>query len=415
MRILIVGAGVIGLSSAYYLQRAGHEVTVLERHPAVARETSFGNGGQLSYSYVAPLADPGVISKLPGWLLRRDSPVRFRPTLNPAQWRWCFAFLAACTRSRSALTTRQLLSLSFLSRTLLHEMIAAEPSLDFDFVRSGKLVLHRDPGAMQQAVAQLELQRALGCEQRALDAAACVALEPSLAPHRDQFAGGIHTPSEDTADCHRFCTGLAALLRARGVTITTGVALDGLRVAGDARDARVVALRDGSPIDADQIVIAAGASAAPLLAPLGIRPPIWPLKGYSLTYALPTGAPAPRASLTDFARKVVYARLGGRLRVAGIADLDASPEPDPARLATLHAQARALFPELTAGEPLAWTGQRPATPTGVPTIGPTRYRNLWLNLGHGALGFTLAAGSAALLADWLAGGTGHPLRETFSH
>ncbi|WP_414450285.1 D-amino acid dehydrogenase [Burkholderia sp. 22PA0099] len=413
MHILIVGAGVIGLSSAYYLQRAGHIVTVIDRRDDVASETSAANGAQLSYSYVAPLAGPGVISKLPGWLTRRDAPVRFQPSLNPDQWRWCFAFLAACTRSRSALTTRHLLSLSFLSRTLMHEMIAAEPSLDFDFVRSGKLVLHRDPAAMRQAVGQLELQRALGCEQAALDIAECIALEPSLARFRDTFAGGIHTPSEDTADCRRFCLGLAALLRERGVTIETGTPIDGLRAG---RDGRVTALRGGEAMPADQIVIAAGAASAALLKPLGLRVPIWPLKGYSLTYALPPGADAPRASLTDFARKLVYARLGNRLRAAGIADIDATAAPDPARLATLEAEVAALFPDIArAVEPQRWTGLRPATPTGVPIIGPTRYRNLWLNVGQGALGFTLATGSALLLADWLAGDGQHPLRARFAH
>lgn len=413
MHILIVGAGVIGLSSAYTLSRAGHAVTVVERGPEVAGQTSAGNGGQLSYSYVAPLAGPGVIGKLPGWLTRRDSPVRFQPSLDTRQWRWCFAFLAACTRSRSALTTRRLLSLSFLSRTLMHELIAAEPSLDFDFVPSGKLVLHREPAAMQAAIAQLELQRALGCEQAALEMDACIALEPSLARLRGRFAGGIHTPSEDTADCQRFCTGLAALLRERGVSILTDTAIDALHAG---RDGRVTALHRGEPLAADHLVIAAGAAAPALLRPLGIQVPIWPLKGYSLTYHLPPGAGVPRASLTDFARKVVYARLGTRLRAAGIADIDASPAPDPARLASLEAEVAALFPEIAAGaEPQRWCGLRPATPTGTPIIGPTRYRNLWLNLGHGALGFTLATGSAALLADWLAGDSGHALRASFAH
>ncbi|MBN3727299.1 FAD-dependent oxidoreductase, partial [Burkholderia sp. Ac-20379] len=193
----------------------------------------------------------------------------------------------------------------------------------------------------------------------------------------------------------------------------TGTPLDGLRAG---RDGRVAALRGGEAIPADQIVIAAGAASAALLKPLGLRVPIWPLKGYSLTYALPPGVDVPRASLTDFARKVVYARLGNRLRAAGIADLDATAAPDTARLATLEAEVAALFPDVArAAEPQRWTGLRPATPTGVPIIGPTRYRNLWLNAGQGALGFTLAAGSALLLADWLAKDGRHPLRARFAH
>jgi D-amino-acid dehydrogenase len=413
MRILILGAGVIGLSSAYYLSRAGHDVTVADRHPEVASETSSGNGGQLSYSYVAPLADPGVVSKLPRWLTCSDSPVRFRPKLSAAQWRWCFQFLSACTREQSGLTTRKLLSLSFLSRTLLHELIASEPSLDFDFTRSGKLVLHRDADAMRSAVRQLEFQRMLGCEQQALSADACVELEPTLAHLRPSMAGGIHTPSEDTADCRRFCQSLEALLRARGVRFLMNTSIDCLRPESSGH---VEAWSGGAPLASDHVVVASGAAATGLLKAVGIRVPVYPLKGYSLTFDLQPGADAPRISVTDFTRKVVYARLGKRLRVAGIADLDGySLEPDPKRVAVLRAEAVAIYPDIVRYSPCSeWIGLRPATPRGTPIIGPTRYRNLWLNVGHGALGFTLAAGSAALLAQWLAGSDGRELRSTFA-
>ncbi|CAG4889204.1 D-amino acid dehydrogenase [Paraburkholderia saeva] len=413
MRILIVGAGVIGLSSAYYLEEAGHDVTVVDRHPGVAGETSSGNGGQLSYSYVAPLAGPGVVSKLPRWLTRRDSPVRFRPRLNIEQWRWCFEFLAACTRERSELTTRNLLSLSFLSRTLMHELIATEPSLNFDFTQSGKLVLHRDAGAMQDAIKLLEFQRTLGCEQHALGADACVELEPALATTRPLLAGGIHTPGEDTADCQRFCECLETMLRARGVRFLMNTSIDDLKVDACGN---VGAWCNGAQLDADHIVIASGAGATRLLKPPGIRVPVYPLKGYSLTFDLQPETASPHISITDFSRKVVYARLGERLRVAGIADIDGySLEPDATRLATLRSETAAVFPEV-ARLPIAqaWTGLRPATPRGTPIIGPTRYRNLWLNIGHGALGFTLATGSAALLTEWLAGRDGHNLRDTFA-
>lgn len=412
MRILIVGAGVIGLSSAYILSRAGHEVTVAERHADVASETSFGNGGQLSYSYVAPLAEPGVVSSLPRWLTRRDSPVRFRPKLSIEQWRWCFEFLSACTRERSELTTRKLLSLSFLSRTLMHELIAAEPTLDFDFALSGKLVVHRDAQAMQSAMNLFEFQRTLGCEQHALSADACVGIEPALVHVRPLLAGGIYTPGEDTADCRRFCTGLETVLRERGVRFLMNTTVDALRRSTHG----VEALSDGAVLPADHIVLASGAGAARLLKPIGIRVAIYPIKGYSLTFDLQARTSAPRVSITDSGRKVVYARLGERLRVAGIADIGGySLEPDSVRLATLRSEAAMLFPDVAhsvvSGE---WAGLRPATPHGTPIIGPTRYPNLWLNVGHGALGFTLAMGSAALLADGLAGSNGHELRNTFA-
>ncbi|MDH6147567.1 D-amino-acid dehydrogenase [Paraburkholderia sp. WSM4179] len=413
MRILIVGAGVIGLSSAYYLSRAGHDVTVADRHADVAGETSSGNGGQLSYSYVAPLAGPGVVSKLPRWLTQRDSPVRLRPKLSVEQWRWCFEFLSACTRERSELTTRSLLSLSFLSRTLMHELIGTEPTLDFDFVRSGKLVVHRDANAMQNALSLLEFQRALGCEQQALSADACVELEPALSHVKPLLQGGIHTPSEETADCLRFCEGLAAVLRERGVRLLMNTPIDTLRLNANGN---VEALQNGAPLATDHIVVASGAGAAHLLKALHIRVPVYPLKGYSLTFDLQPETVAPRLSVTDFSRKVVYARLGDRLRVAGIADIEGySLEADPIRLGTLHTETAALLPDLTGSVTAReWTGLRPATPRGTPIVGPTRYRNLWLNVGHGALGFTLATGSAALLADWLASSTGHELRRTFA-
>jgi D-amino-acid dehydrogenase len=413
MRILILGAGVIGLSSAYYLSRAGYDVTLADRHPEVASETSAGNGGQLSYSYVAPLAGPGVISKLPRWLTRSDSPVRFRPQMSAEQWRWCLEFLRACTRTQSELTTRKLLSLSFLSRTLLHELIAAQASLDFDFVRSGKLVLHRDAGAMQSAVKLLEFQRTLGCEQQALSADACIELEPTLAHLRPSLVGGIHTPSEDTADCQRFCKSLEALLRARGVQFLMNTSIDCLKVEADGR---VKAWSDGVPLAADHVVLAAGATAARLLKPVGIRVPVYPLRGYSLTFDLQTQTAAPRVSITDFSRKVVYARLGKRLRVAGIADIDGySLKADPTRLAALRAEAAAMYPDIVRSCPGSeWFGLRPATPRGTPIVGPTRYRNLWLNVGHGALGFTLATGSAALLVQWLTDGNSLELRRAFA-
>lgn len=413
MRILIVGAGVIGLASAYFLSRAGHDVIVADRHGDVASETSFGNGGQLSYSYVAPLAGPGVISKLPRWLTQRSAPVRLRPMLSIEQWRWCFEFLSACTRSRSELTTRSLLPLSFLSRRLMHELIAAEPALDFDFVQSGKLVLHRDANAMRHAQSLLQFQRSLGCEQQALGPDACAALEPALAHIKPLLAGGIHTPDDDTADCRRFCEGLAAVLRARGVRFLMNTPIETLRPG---RNGCVEATSHGAPIAADHIVVASGTGAVRLLKPLGVRVPIYPLKGYSVTFDLAPQVVAPHLSVTDFGRKIVYARIGERLRVAGIADIEGySLASDPQRIAMLRAETAAVFPDAArtgiAGE---WTGLRPATPRGTPIVGPTRYRNLWLNVGHGALGFTLAMGSGALLADWLANRQGHQLQATFA-
>ncbi|MFJ4288625.1 D-amino acid dehydrogenase [Cupriavidus sp. NPDC089707] len=413
MRVVIVGAGVVGMTTAWRLAQDGHEVTVLERHQGPGEETSFANGGQLSYSYVAPLAGPGVIGKVPGWLLRRDSPMRFRPVADPAQWRWLAAFMGACNASTSEATTRKLLRLGFYSRDQLQAFVAQHEHEDsgfgFDFARRGKLVVHRDEAAFASACRLLDYQASLGCEQQALDRDACVALEPALAGIRDEIAGAIYTPSEEVGDCHRFCVSLARLLQhgggRTGVSLRFGTVVRGLVQQGG----RVAGVRtDAGEVPADVVVVAGGIGSVPLLRPLGVRPMLWPLKGYSITVPLASGARAPHVSVTDFANKIVYARIGNTLRVAGMADLvRGGTRIDPERVGTLVAQTRALFDGIVPDLPLAqlqpWAGLRPATPDGLPLIGPSRVSGLWLNLGHGALGFTLAMGSAGLLADRLAG------------
>jgi D-amino-acid dehydrogenase len=402
MHILVLGAGVVGLTTAYYLRRDGYQVTVVDANEGVGLATSYANGGQLSYSYVAPLAGPGVISKLPPWLLRDDSPLRFRPTLDPDQWRWCIRFLSACTRQQSDLTTLRLLRLSFLSRALMHLFLEHEPQIDFDYARSGKLVLHRDAKSLDSARDLLEYQRSLGCEQAVLTVEECVRLEPALSELAKVLKGGIYTESEESADCYRFCLGLECRLREDGVKFQLGTRVTHLKRSGDAC-VRVFAEKD--ELQADQIVLALGAESASLLKSLNIRLPLYPLKGYSLTLPVAENAAAPRVSVTDFQRKVVYARMGGRLRVAGMADLTGrQPKVDPARVATLRSEAEEAFPD--AGDYQAaevWAGLRPATPKGTPILGPTPYRNLWLNMGQGALGFTLALGSAKVVSDLIAG------------
>ena len=405
MEVVVLGAGVIGLSTAYYLHAAGHQVSVIERHTQTSMETSYANGGQLSYSYVSPLAGPGVLEKIPGWLCSSHAPMQFRPACDLDQWRWCLAFVRACTRQQNAQSTQQLLQLSFLSRGLMHQLVRDEPALRFDYVRSGKLVLHRDATAYHAALELLALQKTLGCEQQALDVDACLKLEPALKGIAAQLAGGIFTASEETGDCYRFCLGLEHLLRRRGVEFQCGTQVDALRDCGTG----LVEISCGArTLRPQQIVIALGCASTALLKPLGIRLPVYPLRGYSLTLATTPASIAPAVSITDSARKVVYARLGDNLRVAGMADLGtASAEHNQTRLMSLQREAQRVFPD--AGDYSAaahWTGLRPATPQGKPILGPTRYRNLWLNVGQGALGFTLATGSARLLSDWISGKPG---------
>jgi D-amino-acid dehydrogenase len=400
MHVCVLGGGVIGVTTAYYLARDGHRVTVLDRRDGVGLEASFANGGQLSYSYVAPLAQPSILPNLPSLLLARDSALRFSPRLDCLQWRWLLAFLRACRKDVAAQTTAHLLALSLYSRSLLHSLVREE-SVDFDYQRNGKLVLFRNKAAFEQAQRQMEFQAALGSEQQALGPMACVTLEPAIEPLRAELAGGIYTPSEDVGDCHRFTMELARLASEKyRAQFIYGAQIQELRT----ENGRVAAVRtQQGDIEADAFVVSAGMSSVRLLEPLGVKLLLYPLKGYSLTVPLDASHSAPYVSVTDADNKVVYAKLGDRLRVAGMIDITGSPKVDPRRLELLQRQARAAFPrggDYNRAE--GWSGQRPATPSGKPVLGSTNYSNLWLNTGQGALGFTLACGSARLVADSIA-------------
>ena len=413
MRVVVLGAGVIGLATAYYLVRDGHDVAVIDRNDGVALETSYANGAQLSYSYVAPLAGPGVLPKIPPWLLRRDSPLRFYPKLDSQQWRWLVEFVLACGAKQSDLTTRRLLALSFYSRRLMTELQARE-TIEFGHARNGKLVVHTDPPGFAAACRLVDYQRSLGCEQSALSRDECYALEPALAQSASKLAqriaGGIYTASEEVGDCYRFCVGLEHRLVALGVRFHLGLTIERLVASG--HGVTHVETSKGD-LEADAFVLALGAQTPWFARPLGLRLPVYPLKGYSLT--LPVTGKSPAVSVTDFKRKVVYAPLDGptgrQLRVAGMADIAGfSTRPDPVRVRQLLAEARAAFPEATNYElPLKqmqpWTGLRPATPKGSPLLGKTPVRNLYVNCGQGALGWTLGLASGRIVADAIEGKT----------
>ncbi|MDA8521769.1 D-amino acid dehydrogenase [Acidovorax sp. NCPPB 4044] len=410
MHACVLGAGIVGLATAYALQRQGWRVTVIDQGP-VGGGASGGNGAQLSYSYVQPLADASVWGQLPKLLFSPDSPLKLRPQWSVHQWRWGAAFLAACNDDTSRRTTGALLALAARSRLAFDALLDRE-GLACDFTRTGKLVVYRSREALAAAERQMALQREWGSEQESVSAARCVELEPALAHDAAGIAGAIHTPSECAADCRKVCEGLHALLAARGVQFILGA-----RVSGFLRDARgaVSAVRvqrgagtEALPVEADHFVLALGSDSTAWAERLGMRVPVYPLKGYSITLDAPAGAAwAPHVNVTDASRKVVFARIGDRLRVAGMAELvgdDRSIPPD--RIARLRATVSAVFGHDPGdGADLRpWTGMRPATPTGLPIVGrqPGGPANLWLHTGHGALGFTLSFGTAEQLAEALA-------------
>ena len=414
MRVAVLGAGVVGLATAWWLARDGHDVVVVDRNDGVALETSFANGAQLSYSYVAPLAGPGVLPKIPPWLLRRDSPLRFYPKLDPDQWRWCLAFLAACNRKTADRTTERLLRLAFYSRDLMRELMK-DNALDFDYVRNGKLVVHTERESFESARRLMDFQRSLGCEQFALDPRECVELEPALEMFHStdasrsgsaRIAGAIHTPSEDAGDCFKFCNELKRLMSAgpNPVTFRFGIGVERLL----ATRGRLIGVETSAGVlEADAYVLSLGTSTPYLLKPLGIYAPVYPLKGYSLTLRVADERKAPRISVTDYKRKVVYATIGGELRVAGMADLSGrQARIDVERVDQLVSEVQAAFPGASDYREInPWCGMRPATPKGTPLLGATPYANLWLNSGHGALGFTLGLATGRVVADLVAART----------
>lgn len=405
MKVAVLGAGVIGVTTAYYLNQAGHDVVVIERNAEAGLETSYANGGQLSYSYVAPLAGPGVVPKIPPWLLRRDSPLRFYPKFDLDQWRWCLAFLAACNRPQAEMTTVHLLRLAYYSRDLIHRIIAEEP-IHFDYRRNGKLVIFSDHESLDGAKRTLDFQREHGSQQEVFTCQQVIDKEPALLHIATRISGGIYTPSEDAGDCHDFCAAMEKLLRKRGVTFMTHASIDRIHTESDA--VKSIATSKGE-ISADAYVMALGAANAAIAKSLNFYLPIYPLKGYSLTLdtkSASNAAGVPGISVTDSKFKVVYALLGDELRVAGMADIaghDRSLEAE--RVALLVAHAKATFPDATQYETddysnlKPWAGLRPATPKGTPIIGASPYKNLFLNTGHGALGWTLACACAKVVAD----------------
>lgn len=405
MRVVVLGAGVVGTTSAWYLARAGHEVTVVDRQGAAALETSFANGGQISVSHAEPWANPEAPALLLKWLGREDAPLLFRPRADWAQWSWGVRFLYECLPHRARDNTATILSLALYSRSQLQEL-RRELGLQYDQQTRGILHLFADPRSFDRAVAHLDAMRARGLEVTAKTAAECIAIEPALADARALIAGGTYTPSDESGDARLFTAVLAAHCSRIGVQFRYNASVEFIDPAGDAIQSVAIRNDDGSDerLRADAYVVALGSYSPLLLAPIGISIPVYPVKGYSITIPLAPDDPAPSVSLTDEAYKIVVSRLGSRLRVAGTAELNGyNTELNQARCEALVARTAALFPGIGRREAEFWTGLRPATPSNVPLIGRTKYPNLYLNTGHGTLGWTLACGSGRSLVELVAG------------
>jgi D-amino-acid dehydrogenase len=400
VKIIVLGAGVIGVTSAWYLAAAGHEVAVVERRDAAGLETSFANGGQISAGHAEPWAKPSVVPKLLSWLGREDAPLLFRPRADRAQWEWGLRFLLECFPGRFQRHSRTLAGLAMHSRECLRAL-RAQLGIRYDHLERGILQFATNERDLEALTRHAEATQALGIRRQVKSAGECFALEPALRDSRDRVLGGVYNPSDESGDAHRFTVELARHAASRGVSFRFATSIQAIEATGG--QVGGVRLQNGETVTADAYVVSLGSYSPLLLAPLGIRIPVYPLKGYSIT--LPLGpkeaAAAPTVSLTDEAFKIVISRLGNRLRAAGTAELTGyDTSVNPARCAAIANRVRDLFPALSGVSAVDnWSGLRPATPNNVPVIGRTRLKNLFLNTGHGTLGWTLACGSASVLAD----------------
>jgi D-amino-acid dehydrogenase len=405
MRVTVLGAGVVGVTSAWYLAADGHEVTVIERQPLPAQETSFANGGQISVSHAEPWANPRAPWTALKWLGREDAPLLWRLRADPAQWAWGLRFLRECTTARARANVGAIVRLGLASRAAL-QSLRRELGLEYDQLERGILHFYTDAREFEHAIPQAALMRDFGCERVPQTAAECLAIEPALAGSRVPIVGGTYTAGDESGDARKFTQALAQRAALRGVHFRHGETVAGLE-CGDGR-LTGVRLASGESVAADITVLALGSHSPLFLKPLGIRLPVYPAKGYSVTLALPDGVAAPTVSLTDDGHKIVISRLGQTLRVAGTAEFNGyDTSINPVRCAALRLRIGEVFPALTGVKELdRWAGLRPATPGNVPLIGDMSgagLAGLWLNTGHGTLGWTLACGSGRLLADLVCG------------
>ena len=405
-----MGSGIIGTSSAWFLNKQGHEVTVIERQPGAAQETSFANGCQISVSHAEPWANPAAPMKVLKWLGKEDAPLLYRFRPEWLQWKWALNFLRECTPARTNDNIRQIVAICEYSRQTL-QAVRAETGINYDQLTSGILHFYTDQKEFDDSLPAAKLMRDLGCPRDSISADEVVRIEPALASIRNKIVGGDFTATDESGDVYKFTSGLAAKAAEAGVNFRYNTSVTRLLTEGSGANAKITGVEVIGPdgrhqvLQADAYVMAMGSFSAELVRPLGIDLMIYPGKGYSATYKVTDPAAAPTVSLTDDGYKLVVSRLGDRLRVAGTCELNGyTRDLNTARCEAITRRTKELFPDACDYEnPVYWTGLRPLTPSNVPYIGRTKYSNLYLNTGHGTLGWTMGCGSGRALADIVSG------------
>ncbi len=397
MKIVILGAGVIGVTTAYYLARAGHEVTVLDRQPGPALETSFANAGEISPGYASPWAAPGIPAKAVKWLMMRHAPLIIQPMPDFAKLSWVTKMLLNCTSPAYARNKSRMVRLAEYSRDCLKEL-RADTGISYDERTQGTLQLFRTQKQVDGAAKDIKVLAADGVPFEVLDADGCIAVEPGLADKRHKIAGGLRLPGDETGDCFKFTNSLAEMAEALGVVFRWGVTIERIEAA----QGRVTGVKtsEGS-VTGDAFVLAMGSYSPILARPLGMRLPVYPVKGYSITVPIKDATRAPESTIMDETYKIAITRLGDRIRVGGMAEIAGFDMTlHPRRRETLVHSVEDLFGGAgDQSQATFWCGLRPMTPDGTPIVGASSLPNLYLNTGHGTLGWTMAAGSARLLTD----------------
>ena len=407
MKVIVLGAGVVGINTAWHLASQGAEVIVLEQHEGPALETSFANAGQISPGYAAPWAAPGVPLKAIKWMFEKHAPLAIRPDGSLFQLQWMFAMLRNCTQAAYAVNKGRMVRLAEYSRDVLKQM-RADIGIRYEHREGGTLQAFRTQAQLDDVAKDVEVLRQTGVPFELLDAQGCARAEPALAAVAHKIKGGLRLPNDETGDCFLYTNRLADMTRERGARFEFGVSITDLIRDGD-RVNGVRYVRNGEPVElkADAVVMALGCASTAFARRLDLPLPVYPVKGYSITVPIVDAAKAPVSTVLDESYKVAITRFDERIRVGGMAELSGHDKTlRPVRRETLEMVVNDLFPG--AGDTARatfWTGLRPMTPDGTPVVGPTPYRGLWINTGHGTLGWTMGPGSGKLLADQILGRT----------